>query len=155
MLKGGLFFLSFGETRKNKITTTTKANNMAAIFFVVTLSESLHQVPAMSRSGSPPITAKLTQFTRRGNYFKYILKSAITAATNNHWVEASQISLPIQPETENKTATTAPNINVLETSSLFLCKIFNLLTPSLIIYHLTKIFIKSKLDQLVNYGEIP
>ncbi|OGM84634.1 hypothetical protein A2434_02440 [Candidatus Woesebacteria bacterium RIFOXYC1_FULL_41_14] len=128
---------------------------MVAIFLIITLSESLHQVPAMSRLDPWAITAKLTQFTRRGNYFKYILKSAITAATNNHCVEANQMSLPIQPEIENKTATTAPNINVLETSSLFLCKIFNLLTPSLIIYHLTKNFIKSKLDQLVNYGEIP
>ncbi len=47
-------------------------------------------------------------------------KSDKTAATNSHWVEANQISVPIQPVIEKRTEATAPNISILEVNSLFL-----------------------------------
>jgi len=58
-----------------------------------------------------------------------MLKSANTAATNSHCVEANQTSLPIQPEIENKTEITAPKTNILDINSLFFFKDFTLLTP--------------------------
>jgi len=48
-------------------------------------------------------------------------------ATNSHWVEASQISLPIQPTIENKTDIADPHTKTLESLSLFI--LFNFTFP--------------------------
>ncbi len=45
-------------------------------------------------------------------FLKYSPKRAKTAATNNHWVEASQISTPIYPIPANRTEMVAPPINI-------------------------------------------